>query len=225
MTPTQIARRLFSPIAPSYEKWAALLSMGQDARWRRVMVDGLEIEPGSLVLDVAAGTGSITRLLEAREARVVALDQSMEMLSQLRHATGLTVDATAERLPFADATFDAVTTGYLLRYVDDVAGCLAELARVLRPGGWLGVVEFSRPSGMWKPLWDLYTRALLPAAGRLIGSGWEEVGRFLGPNIAAFVETWPQDRLRATATAAGIDLVEIRRLSLGGGMVVWGQRT
>lgn len=223
-SPPELARELFAPIAPTYERWARLLSMGQDARWRRVMVDGLGLSPGSRVLDVAAGTGSITRLMESRGLDVTSVDQSPEMTEMAKRSSAATVLATAERLPFADGTFDGVTFGYLLRYVDDVSRGLRELVRIVRPGGVVGMVEFGRPTGVWRPGWWLYTRTLLPTAGAVIRSGWEEVGRFLGPSIDAFARRYPPDRLAAEWDAAGMEDVRFLRMSLGGGLVMWGRR-
>lgn len=188
------------------------------------MVDGLELPPGSRVLDVAAGTGSITRLLRERDLDVVALDQSPEMLHRAHRSRVSAVLATAERLPFEGGTFDGVTFGYLLRYVDSISGCLRELARVLRPGGSMGMVEFGRPTGPWGPPWWLYTRVGLPLAGAIIGSGWWRVGRFLGPSIDSFAGEHPPERLREEWRAAGLRNVRIRHMSLGGGLVVWGRR-
>jgi demethylmenaquinone methyltransferase/2-methoxy-6-polyprenyl-1,4-benzoquinol methylase len=223
-SPPELARELFAPIAPSYERWARVLSMGQDARWRRAMVDGLGLPPGSRVLDVAAGTGSITRLMQSRGLQVVSVDQSPEMTQLAKQRGAMTVVATAERLPFADASFDGVTFGYLLRYVDDVPRCLGELLRVVRPGGVVGMVEFGRPAGLWGVAWWLYTRTVLPGAGTLIGSGWWEVGRFLGPSISSFARTYPPERLAAEWREAGMEDVGFRRVSLGGGLVMWGRR-
>jgi demethylmenaquinone methyltransferase / 2-methoxy-6-polyprenyl-1,4-benzoquinol methylase len=211
-------------VASNYERWARLLSMGQDARWRRVMVDGLGLSSGSRVLDVAAGTGSITRLMESRGVEVLAIDQSSQMMQMAKRRGAQVVLATGERLPFADGTFDGVTFGYLLRYVDDVSRCLQELARVVRPGGMMGMVEFGRPAGVRRPAWWLYTRTVLPLAGAVIRSGWWEVGRFLGPSIDAFHRDHPPDRLAAAWRAAGIEELRIRRMSLGGGLVMWGRR-
>ena len=188
------------------------------------MVDGLELEPGSLVLDVAAGTGSITRLLEDRGHRVVSLDQSREMLSKAHDRGASAVLATAERLPFDDGTFDAVTFGYLLRYVDSVPDAMGELARVVRSGGSVGMVEFGVPRGLWRIAWWFYTRVVLRLAGAAIGSGWETVGGFLGPSIERFSRQHPPQRLADEWRAAGIEGVGIRRMSLGGGLVVWGRR-
>jgi demethylmenaquinone methyltransferase/2-methoxy-6-polyprenyl-1,4-benzoquinol methylase len=134
------------------------------------------------------------------------------------------VAATAERLPFPDGSFDAVTFGYLLRYVDDVPAALLELARVMVPGARLGMVEFGRPRGGWRPLWWLYTRGVLPLAGLLIGSGWFRVGRFLGPSIERFANAWPPEILAGAWQAAGFGDVEYSRLSLGGGLVMWGRK-
>ena len=188
------------------------------------MVDGLGLSHGSRVLDVAAGTGSITRLIESRGLEVLSVDQSPEM-TQIANRQGATaVLATAERLPFADGTFDGVTFGYLLRYVDDVSRCLEEVVRVIRPRGVVGMVEFGVPTGGWRLPWWLYTRTLLPAAGAVIRSGWWEVGRFLGPSIEAFARRHPPDRLVAEWGAAGMEDVRVRRMWFGGRLVMWGRR-
>ncbi|MGH8958776.1 MAG: class I SAM-dependent methyltransferase, partial [Acidimicrobiia bacterium] len=126
----ETARRIFRPIGSSYERWARVLSLGQDARWRRTMVEGLQLRSRASMLDVASGTGSITRLSQARGHRVTAVDLTPEMI---RHHPGpLRVLARGECLPFSDGTFDALTFGYLLRYVDDPVACVAELARVVK---------------------------------------------------------------------------------------------
>lgn len=223
-SPTRIAQELFAPLAPGYERWASVLSLGQDARWRRRMVDGLDIGTGHTVLDIAAGTGLITRLVQGRGARVISVDQSLHMLQPAvwRGATG--VLATAESLPFPDTSFDAVTFGYLLRYVGDVEVCMTEIARVLRPGGGVGMVEFGRPGGGWRPLWWGYTRLVLPVAGLAAGRGWSRVGRFLGPSIDDFATRYPPSRLSEIWQAAGLVGVEVTRLSLGGGLVMTGRK-
>jgi len=218
--PEATAARLFQDIAEDYQRWAAILSLGQDGRWRRLMVGGIELDPGSLVLDVAAGTGSISRLLEARGYRVMAIDLSQEMLT--RHPGRHRVRAVADRLPFREGTFDAVTFGYLLRYVEDPVATLREMSRVLRPGGPVGMVEFGRPRGIVGLLWRVYTWVVLPTAGRVIGSGWFRVGRFLGSSIEGFYEDHPDLTLRFEE--AGLIDVTIRRPSLGGGMVMWARK-
>jgi demethylmenaquinone methyltransferase/2-methoxy-6-polyprenyl-1,4-benzoquinol methylase len=223
--PPDVARQLFAPIASSYERWARVLSMGQDARWRETLISELGLPPGSRVLDVAAGTGSITRALQAEGHSVVSVDQSAEMIRLAESRGATAVLATAERLPFEDESFDAVTFGYLLRYVSDVQACLEELVRVVRPGGAIGMIEFGRPTGVWSPLWWLYTRLVLRGAGAVIRSGWLEVGRFLGPSIGDFARAYPPDRLVAVWRESGLSEVKVRRLSLGGGLVLVGRRS
>ena len=223
-SPSRVAHELFAPLAPGYERWAAIWSMGQDARWRRVMIAALDPGPGDRVLDLAAGTGSITRLIQQQGASVMSADQSAQMLSAAvaRGATG--VVATAESLPFPDGRFDMVTFGYLLRYVKDVTSAMTELVRIVRPGGKIGMVEFGRPRGLWRPLWWGYTRIVLPLAGLAGGRGWYRVGRFLGPSIDAFADEHPPEELAASWQEAGLVEVGYRRLSLGGGLVMWGRK-
>lgn len=216
----QTAQRLFAPIASDYERWARILSVGQDGRWRRSMVDALGLPAASSVLDVAAGTGSISRLLRTQGHRVTPVDLTFEMLSL--HPGPARVQARAETLPFGDEGFDGVTFGYLLRYVDDPVDCLLELKRVVRPGGVIGMIEFGFPSGIWRAMWQLYSGLLLPAAGRLISPDWYEVGRFLRTSIEEFHQRHPD--LPGLFEAAGWVNVRVRRLSLGGGLALWGRR-
>ena len=222
------ARTLFAPLGPTYDRYAAVLSMGQDPRWRRFLVSRIEAGPRDAVLDVATGTGAVARELVAQKGcTVVGLDQSPEMLAEARRRApkGVTfVGARAEELPFPDGAFDALTFTYLLRYVDDPAATLYELARVVRPGGTVAGLEFALPHGLWRPLWELYVRVGLPVAGRALSRGWAEVGDFLGPSIRGFYERYPEPRLLELWWDAGIRDVRARRLSLGGGIVTWGRR-
>jgi demethylmenaquinone methyltransferase/2-methoxy-6-polyprenyl-1,4-benzoquinol methylase len=222
------ARTLFAPLGPTYDRYASLLSFGQDPRWRRFLVSVTDAGPNSTVLDVATGTGAVAReLIAEKGCRVVGLDQSPEMLAEarLRLPDEVTlVEGTAEQLPFDDASFDALTFTYLLRYVSDPAATLQELARVVRSGGTIASLEFALPRGVWRPLWELYVRVGLPLAGRVISPGWAEVGRFLGPSIRGFYASWPEPRILQLWRDAGIDDVRSRRLSLGGGIVIWGRR-
>jgi demethylmenaquinone methyltransferase/2-methoxy-6-polyprenyl-1,4-benzoquinol methylase len=220
------ARRLFAPLGPTYDRYSALLSFGQDPRWRRFLVSRLAVGEQETVLDVATGTGLVTRELVRRfGCSVVALDQSPEMLAVAAERTrGLPVrlvEGRAEKLPFADGEFAGLTFTYLLRYVDDPAATVRELARVVRPGGTIAMLEFALPKGIWRPFWELWVRVGLPAAGRVISPGWHEVGRFLGPSIRDF---WRRRDPIELFRSAGIEDVRARRLSLGGGIVVWGRR-
>jgi demethylmenaquinone methyltransferase / 2-methoxy-6-polyprenyl-1,4-benzoquinol methylase len=222
------ALELFAPLGPTYERYARLLSLGQDPRWRRFLVSRIEAGPGDEVLDVATGTGAVAReLLRQKGCSVVGVDQSPEMLAVAREhlpATVKLVEASAEDLPFEDASFDALTVTYLLRYVDDPGATLAELARVVRPGGTIASLEFAVPAGLWRPLWRAYVGAVLPAAGWIVSPGWHEVGRFLGGSIREFWRRYPLGRQLELWRAAGIEDVRHRRLSLGGGIVIWGRR-
>jgi len=221
------ARELFAPLGPQYDRVGATLSFGQDPRWRRTMVSRVPRDGGT-VLDVATGTGLVAEQLLARGHRVTGLDQSPDMLAVARRRFGdrvELVEASATDIPFPDASFDHLTFTYLLRYVDDPAATLAELARVVRPGGTIASLEFCVPRGVWRPLWDLYVGVGLPAAGRVISRGWYDVGRFLGPSIRGFYEQWPLERQLELWQRAGIAEVRARRMSLGGGVVIWGIRT
>ena len=223
------ARTLFAPLGPTYDRYAALLSFGQDPRWRRFLVSRIDVGPRETVLDVATGTGAVaTELVRQRGCTVVGIDQSPEMLAVARRRVpaGVTlVEGHAEQLPFPDATFDALTFTYLLRYVDDPAATLQELTRVVRPGGTIAGLEFALPRGPWRPLWELYVRIGLPTAGRVLSPGWAEVGTFLGPSIRDFYDRYPEGRLRELWWDAGVRNVQTRRLSLGGGIVTWGRRS
>ena len=232
-TRTRHARDLFAPLGPTYDRYARLLSFGQDPRWRSFLVSRIPSD-AQRVLDVASGTAAVAiELVRADASRaVVGVDQSPEMLAagseRVAHE-GLSEqielrEARAEDLPFADGEFDALTFTYLLRYVDDVPATLRELARVVRPGGTVAMLEFGLPRGVWRPLWELYVRVGLPAAGSVVSSGWGGVGRFLGPSIRDFWHDWPEPRLLDAWREAGLTEVESRRLSVGGGIVVWGTR-
>jgi demethylmenaquinone methyltransferase/2-methoxy-6-polyprenyl-1,4-benzoquinol methylase len=220
------ARTLFAPLGQDYDRVGATLSFGQDPRWRRAMVSHVPND-GSSVLDVATGTGLVAEQLLARGHRVTGLDQSPDMLAVARQRFGDRVDiveASATDIPFPNASFDHLTFTYLLRYVDDPGATLAELARVVRPGGTIASLEFCVPRGVWRPLWDVYVGIGLPTAGRLISRGWYDVGRFLGPSIRGFYEQWPLERQIEQWGTSGIVDVRARRMSLGGGVVIWGIR-
>ena len=227
------ARRLFAPLGATYDRWSALLSLGQDPRWRRFLVSRVRAGPDDTVLDVATGTAAVAiELVRRTGCSVVGLDQSPEMLAEARRrvsAAGLgerigLVEATAGALPFEDASFDGLTFTYLLRYVDEPGRTLRELARVVRPGGSIASLEFGVPEGVWRGAWELYVRVGLPLAGRAVSPGWGEVGRFLGPSIRRFREEHPPERLLALWREAGIEDVRMRRLTFGGGVVTWGRR-
>ncbi len=229
---TRHARALFAPLGPSYDRYARLLSFGQDPRWRAFLVSRVPAD-ARRVLDVATGTAAVAiGLARAVPARtIVGVDQSAEMLASGRRRVeqaGLTGrvelrEGRAEELA-VEGEFDALTFTYLLRYVDDPGATLCGLVRAVQPGGTVAMLEFAVPHGPWRPLWELYVRVGLPLAGRLVSPSWHEVGRFLGPSIRGFWERWPERQLLELWREAGMEDVQARRLSLGGGIVVWGRR-
>lgn len=234
--PTGLARTLFQRLPPRYDRLAAVLSLGQDRRWRRAVVGQVARAGPAIVLDVATGPGGVALALAARcPARIVGIDLSPEMLSQGR---GNVRDAglgdrihlllgQGERLPFPDGAFDGLMFSYLLRYVADPAATIAELARVVRPGGVVASLEFAVPTNpAWRWSWRLYTRAVLPVAGGVLGGRpWFTVGRFLGPNIEDHYRRFPVAATVAAWQAAGLADVTVRPMSLGGGIVMSGRRT
>jgi len=224
---------LFTGLPAKYETMGTLLSFGQDPRWRRTLVKAIDPRPGQHVLDVATGTGLVAfELADRGGCEVMGVDQSDAMLAvaaqglaERPRLTGLISfsRSEAERLPFEDGEFDALTFTYLLRYVDDAAATMRELARVVRPGGRIGMVEFGvPPATAARAGWRLYTRVGLPALGRIGGPAWVDVGHFLGPNIEQFHDRLPD--LAGLWRNAGIRQVVRRRMSFGAGLVMWGIR-
>jgi len=231
----RFAQQLFTPLPERYDRLAEILSMGQNGRWRREMVDHIVPSAPGLVLDVASGTAGVALQLANRmPAHVVGVDLTEEMLRQGQRNVGAAgmaarvelVAGRAEQLPFADRAFDALTFTYLLRYVDDPQATLTELARVVKPGGAVASLEFLLPpSRFWRIWWWLYTRTVLPLGGWLTGGHqWALVGQFLGPNISAHYRKYPLDWTVEAWRRAGFEDVGVRVMSLGGGLVMWGRR-
>jgi demethylmenaquinone methyltransferase / 2-methoxy-6-polyprenyl-1,4-benzoquinol methylase len=224
------ALELFSELSSRYDRMGAVLSFGQDPRWRRALIEAVDPQPGQHVLDVASGTGLVAFELVRRGCEVTGLDQSEEMLAGAERRLASTsvlnehvrfVHGEAERLPFGEDEFDALTFTYLLRYVDDRAATMRELVRVVKPGGRIGMVEFGVPQRPYlRAAWRVHTRVGLPLLGRLVSPAWFQVGRFLGPNIEALQASEPD--LPALWRAAGIRDVRERRMSFGAGLVMSG---
>lgn len=228
------ARELFGPLPKRYDLLAELLSLGQNRRWRRRMVDQVAATAPQTILDVATGTAGVALQFAARtDAFVIGVDVTKEMLELGREKVSRKrvggrvhlILGAGERLPFEEATFDALAFTYLLRYVPDPGHALRELARVVRPGGRMASVEFLvPPNSFWRFWWWLYTRTLLPAAGALGGRAWLEVGRFLGPSISEHYRRYPLHwQLEAWRKAGMVD-VSFSVMSLGGGLVMWGTK-
>jgi demethylmenaquinone methyltransferase/2-methoxy-6-polyprenyl-1,4-benzoquinol methylase len=231
------ARSLFAGIAGDYDRWAQLLSFGQDRRWHDLMIDAIAPAAAgedAVVADVATGTAAVAIALARRYpgCRVVGIDQSPEMLAggaRRVEAAGLRgrvelVEGQAERPPVEPGSVDALTHTYLLRYVDDPAATIAALAAAIRPGGMMASLEFGVPRGVAFPAWRVWTRAGLPLFGAPGGRAWVATGRFLGPSIERFWREHPIDEVLGWWAAAGMEQIRARRLSLGGGVIVWGTR-
>jgi demethylmenaquinone methyltransferase/2-methoxy-6-polyprenyl-1,4-benzoquinol methylase len=234
--PNRFARRLFAGLPERYDRLAQILSLGQDRRWRRAVVDAVAASDPRSVLDVATGPAGVAlALAERTTATITGIDLTPEMLARgacnvarrgRRDRIHLLL-GRGEQLPFPDATFDALTFTYLLRYVTDPAATVRELARVVRPGGTVASLEFHVPPGpLWRRLWWVYTRAVLPVAG-YVGGGrdWFDVGRFLGPSITSHYDRYPLDWHVRAWEEAGLDDVHVELMSLGGGLVMWGRRS
>ncbi|TAN31939.1 methyltransferase domain-containing protein [bacterium] len=226
---------LFEGLPRRYDLLAEVLSFGQNARWRRELVKRIASSRPGKILDVATGTAAVALALAGEtEAEVIGVDLSEAMLERGRErvraagrAGRIRLQAgRAEELGFAAEAFDAVSFTYLLRYVADPQATVAELARVLRPGGVMASLDFFVPPHMvWRAAWWLYTRSLLPVAGWLFGGpAWWRVGRFLGPNIQAHYRRVPLTRLVEAWRSAGMEDVGCRVMSLGGGVVMWGTK-
>jgi demethylmenaquinone methyltransferase / 2-methoxy-6-polyprenyl-1,4-benzoquinol methylase len=228
------ARQLFAPLPARYDKLAEILSFGQNGRWRRAMVGHLTGRP-QVVLDVAAGTAGVSLQIAGRTgARVIGVDLTEQMLRQGTRnvaaggASGriALVNGRAEQLPAGDASVDALTFTYLLRYVSDPQATLTELARVVRPGGTIASLEFAvPPAGFWRFWWRAYTWLVLPLGGLVTGGReWYGVGRFLGPSITGHYRKYPIAWTVEAWRKAGIEDVGYALMSLGGGLVMWGTR-
>ncbi|MDQ1425803.1 MAG: demethylmenaquinone methyltransferase / 2-methoxy-6-polyprenyl,4-benzoquinol methylase [Acidimicrobiaceae bacterium] len=230
----EFARELFTDLPKRYDLLEAILSLGQNARWRRLMVDHIVPAAPARVLDVATGTAGVAlQLADRTPSRVIGIDLTEAMLRRGQenvdrrgagHRIQL-VSGRAEQLPFPDEAFDGLTFTYLLRYVADPAATLTELARVLKPGSPIASLEFCVPPSLfWRAWWWLYTRAVLPTAGGLAGRAWFRVGRFLGPNISQHYRRYPLTATVALWREANLVDVDFRLMSLGGGVVMWGRK-
>jgi demethylmenaquinone methyltransferase / 2-methoxy-6-polyprenyl-1,4-benzoquinol methylase len=225
------ALELFSGLPRRYDALSAAFSFWQDPRWRRALVDEVAPRQGQRVLDVATGTGMVAaELLSRCDCTVVGIDQSADMLGAARarfaHEPRMELlEGEAEKLPFADESFDALTVTYLLRYVENPRATVAELVRVLRPGARIASLEFGVPPlAPARAAWRFYTAIGLPTLGRLVSREWMEVGRFLGPSIRGFYQRHPLERLVGYWQEAGLEDVRVRRMSLGGGVVMSASR-
>lgn len=234
-TGNAVAREVFAGLPARYDRLGWLLSFGEDRRWRAAVADHVAAGRPQRVLDVATGPAGVALAVAARtDARVVGVDLDEGMLRQgVRNvaASGRSgqvslVVGRAEQLPFPDECFDAVSFSYLLRYVDDPAATVAELARCLRPGGTMASLEFFvPPQPFWRALWRLYVSLVLPTAGWLTGGRpWWRVGRFLSRSIPSHYARHPLEAHVRMWEAAGLEDVDVQVMSVGGGLVMRGRK-
>lgn len=209
----EAVRGMFDRIAPVYDLMNRVMTVGLDRRWRRLAVSEV-VWPGDRVLDACCGTGDLAIEAERRGGRVVGLDFSEPMLERARHKSGTIewVQGDALALPCGDSAFDAATVGFGVRNLEDLEGGLRELARALRPGGRLAVLEITRPSGILRPFFRLWFDVLVPVAGRVLPGG--KAYTYLPASVRRFPA--PED-VSALLERAGFRDVRFRLL--GGGSV------
>jgi demethylmenaquinone methyltransferase/2-methoxy-6-polyprenyl-1,4-benzoquinol methylase len=201
---------MFDTIAPRYDLMNRLMTFGLDQAWRRGAVASLALPEDALVLDLACGTGDLSRLALRRGYRVVGADLSAGMLAANGASTPL-VEADGSRLPFGDGAFDGLVCGYALRNFTDLAATLSECARVLRAGGRLAVLEVDAPtSRLWRAGYDVWFNRAVPALGGAISD--REAYHYL-PRSVAYLP--PAAVLRRMLLGAGFSAVGIRPLAGG----------
>ena len=218
---------MFSGIAKRYDLLNHLLSGNVDKRWRRIVATRVreKLSEKARVLDVACGTGDLAiTLFENTGARVVGTDFCRPMLEIAANKTAHRIpliEGDALHLPFCDGSFEAVTIAFGLRNLASVEGGLAELRRVLKPGGWVAVLEFSRPANaMLRPVFGLYFTKVLPLMGGLISGS-----RFAYSYLPASVQKFPdQQQLSLLMQRAGFEQVQFENLTGGIAALHMGRR-
>jgi demethylmenaquinone methyltransferase / 2-methoxy-6-polyprenyl-1,4-benzoquinol methylase len=211
--PPEGVRSMFDRIAPVYDAMNRLMTAGLDQRWRETTAAAV-VRPGDRVLDVCCGTGDLALAAARAGGRVVGLDFSTPMLERAHRKSSEIdwVEGDALALPFADGSFDAVTIGFGLRNLPDVERGLAELRRVLRPGGRLAILEITRPTGVLAPFYRFWFDGVIPLAGKVLPGG--SAYSYLPASVRRFPAP---DRLAKLLDEEG--LAEIRWRLFAGGIV------
>jgi demethylmenaquinone methyltransferase / 2-methoxy-6-polyprenyl-1,4-benzoquinol methylase len=211
--PAEGVRRMFDRIAPVYDAMNRLMTAGLDRRWRRFAAEAAA-RPGERVVDVCCGTGDLAVECARRGAAVTGLDFSPAMLERARRKDPRIewIEGDALQLPFADASFDGATVGFGVRNLEDLERGLAELRRVVRPGGRLAVLEITRPRGLLRPFYRVWFDAVVPLLGRVLPGG--AAYTYLPASVRRFPEP---DELAELLRAAGFG--DVRYRLFAGGIV------
>lgn len=218
-----VVEEMFDRIAPHYDRMNRLLTFGLDQAWRRRTLDRIGLATGQRVLDIACGTGDFAEMCRQRGADVVATDYAARMLDHAaaRGLSGILVRGDALSLPVRSGAFDVVVCGFALRNFSSLAPAFAEMARVLRPGGRLGILEVDRPAnGLVRLGHSFYFDRVVPLVGRLLADS--KAYSYL-PESAAYLPAW--ERLEALLTEAGFDEVRHENAMLGAVQIVTGTRS
>ena len=206
-------RGMFDRIAPVYDAMNRVMTAGLDRVWRRLTVEAV-VQPGDRVLDACCGTGDLALAAEREGGVVTGLDFSPRMLERARQKseTVTWIEGDLLALPFGDDSFDAATVGFGVRNVSDLDAALAELRRVLRPGGRLAILEITQPRGILRPFFSLWFDRVVPVLGRVLPGGRAYT------YLPASVRRFPGAReLVALLEGHGFEQVRVRLL---GGSIV-----
>jgi demethylmenaquinone methyltransferase/2-methoxy-6-polyprenyl-1,4-benzoquinol methylase len=207
-------RAMFDRIAPVYDTMNHVMTAGLDRRWRRMTAEAV-VSPGDAVLDACCGTGDLAlACVRAGAGSVVGLDFSPRMIEHARRKAAAIawVEGDALALPFDDASFDAATVGFGIRNVASLEGALAELARVLRSGGWLGILEITRPTGALAPFYRVWFEHVVPLLGKPFSGG--SAYTYLPASVRRFPG---KDDLADLINSAGF--LDVRYRTFAGGIV------
>ena len=211
----RLIRRTFRQVAPRYDLMNDLMSMGVHRFWKSALVTLAAARPGEVAVDLAGGTGDIALALAGAGARVLVVDPSADMMRVGQARAGASragwIAAEAEQLPFADASIDLLTISFGIRNVTNVERALAEIARVLKPGGRFYCLEFSTPRAWLRPFYALWSRTAIPVLGAVI-SGRRDAYRYLVESIRRFPD---QAEFAAMIAASGLVDVKWRDRSFG----------
>lgn len=219
-------KAMFERIAPRYDLMNRLMTGGQDIRWRRMVIDLAQVPPGGRLLDLGAGTGDLTReaLRQQPDCRPIAADFTLGMMQAGKLLPGPRISwsaADALNLPFPDASFDAVVSGFLLRNVVDLPRALHEQYRVLRPGGRMVTLDTTRPrASLLSPLIHIYMRRVIPLMGGLL-TGERDAYVYLPETSENFLLA---EDLLELIRKSGFEQAGFKRLMFGTVAVHWGRK-